>query len=104
LFVNNGTSQIQGLAAGIEQLCSSLGCNPQAPGTSPDDAPNLLDDIRQLVTGMQARDQNFSALQAAVRSLLEVLSASQARMGAGAWKSPLGSIISTDDCKQIRRR
>jgi hypothetical protein len=46
-------------------------------------APNLLSDIRQLVTGMQARDQNFAALQAAVHSLLEVLSSSQAQMGAG---------------------
>lgn len=66
----------------IEQLCRALGCDSRPPGEG-SMAPNLLSDIRQLVTGMQARDQNFAALQAAVHSLLEVLSSSQAQMGAG---------------------
>ena len=48
---------------------------------------NLVNDIRQLVMGMQARDQNFAALQAAVHSLLEVLTASQNQKEAGAWFS-----------------
>lgn len=83
-FVNNGTSQIQGLSVNIEQLCKALGCQPGVPGAGFEGTShNLLGDIRQLVTGMQARDRNFGALQAAVHSLLEVLSSSQAQMGAG---------------------
>jgi len=83
-FVNNGTSQIQGLSVNIEQLCRALGCQPGAPGAGFEGTShNLLGDIRQLVTGMQARDRNFAALQAAVHGLLEVLSSSQAQMGAG---------------------
>ncbi len=90
MFVNNGTSQIQGLSSNVEHLCRTLGCNLQPPGTLRQDiedgtGPNLLGDIKQLVVGMQARDQNFAALQGAVHSLLEVLSSSQAQMGAGLW-------------------
>ncbi|KAJ3503537.1 hypothetical protein NLJ89_g8384 [Agrocybe chaxingu] len=84
-FVNNGVSQIQGLSTNIEQLCRNLGCDPltvDGPNGQEDQAPSLLNDIRQLVFGMKARDQNFAALQAAVHSLLEVLSASQDQMGA----------------------
>ncbi|KAF9529248.1 hypothetical protein CPB83DRAFT_273503 [Crepidotus variabilis] len=87
-FVNNGTAQIQGLSMNVYQLCKSLGCIPQQtePGefgqVNDEFSPNLLSDIRQLVEGMQARDQNFAALQTAVHSLLEVLSASQQQMGA----------------------
>ena len=86
-FVNDGTSQIQGLSMGIEQLCRALGCDSRQPGIRSagleGSSSNLLSDIRQLVTGMQARDRNFAALQAAVHSLLEVLSSSQTQMGAG---------------------
>ncbi|KAF8813861.1 hypothetical protein BYT27DRAFT_7180635 [Phlegmacium glaucopus] len=85
-FVNNGTSQIQGLATNIDQLCKELGCNtqqqsgvPRPPGDGP---PTLLTDIRQLVLGMQVRDQNFASLQTAVHGLLDVLSASNAQKGA----------------------
>lgn len=79
----------------IEQLCRALGTGARLPGVSgpggggsssngfEGSTPNLLRDIRQLVTGMQGRDQNFVALQAAVHSLLEVLSSSQVQMGAG---------------------
>jgi len=40
-----------------------------------------ITDIRQLVLGMQARDQNFASLQTAVHGLLDVLSASHAQKG-----------------------
>lgn len=93
-FVNNGTSQIQGISNNIERLCNEIGCTSTSTSTptnnngrpssrSPGPQPNLVNDIRQLVAGMKARDQNFAALQAAVHSLLEVLSASQAQHGAG---------------------
>ncbi|KAF9050105.1 hypothetical protein BJ165DRAFT_984467 [Panaeolus papilionaceus] len=90
-FVNNGTSQIQGLAANVEQISKALGCltpdyaqDPRIPGASlpdPDGPKNLMSDIRELISGMQARDQNFAALQAAVHSLLEVLTMSQSQIG-----------------------
>ena len=86
--MNNGTSQIQGLATNVGQLCKELGCNTQQQPGPPKDgvgSPTLLTDIRQLVLGMQARDQNFASLQSAVHGLLEVLSASHAQKGTGAW-------------------
>ncbi|PPQ76612.1 hypothetical protein CVT24_011329 [Panaeolus cyanescens] len=87
-FVNNGTSQIQGLATNVEQICKALGCltpdyrDPRMPGAPPDsDGPkSLMNDIRELIAGMQARDQNFAALQAAVHSLLEVLTTASNRV------------------------
>ncbi|KAH9485558.1 hypothetical protein JR316_0002468 [Psilocybe cubensis] len=80
-FVNNGTSQIQGISANIERLCNDLGAGPSRPGT-PGARSNLVNDIRQLVAGMKARDQNFASLQAAVHGLLEVLTVSQTQQGA----------------------
>ncbi|KAF8904409.1 hypothetical protein CPB84DRAFT_1772964 [Gymnopilus junonius] len=74
-FVQNGTSQIQGISANVDRLCNELGFNSDlVPGSN---QSNLVNDIRQLVVGMKARDQNFAALQAAVHSLLEVLTNSQ---------------------------
>lgn len=90
--MNNGTSQIQGLATNIDQLCKELGCNtqhqqqsgvPRPPEDGSSGPPTLLTDIRQLVLGMQARDQNFASLQTAVHGLLDVLSASHVQKGAG---------------------
>ncbi|KAF8973054.1 hypothetical protein BDZ97DRAFT_648730 [Flammula alnicola] len=83
-FVNNGTSQIQGISMNIDRLCREMGFSAEeTSGRLQDNSqPNLVNDIRQLVTGMKARDQNFAALQAAVHSLLEVLTASQNEKGA----------------------
>ncbi|KAF8197862.1 hypothetical protein BJ912DRAFT_47061 [Pholiota molesta] len=83
-FVNNGTSQIQSISANLDRLCQELGFNEQADGLQSQSGPqpNLVNDIRQLVAGMKARDQNFASLQAAVHSLLEVLTASQTQQGA----------------------
>jgi len=86
--VNNGTSQIQGLATNVEQLCMDLGCTAQPPGAlRPPDAPNLLNDIRQLAHGMQMRDQNLAELHASVNGLLEVISA-ETRQGSGVPPAP----------------
>ncbi|KAF5321418.1 hypothetical protein D9619_001447 [Psilocybe cf. subviscida] len=73
-FVNNGTSQIQGIAMNVDRLCKELGQD--------DSQQSLVTDIRQLISGMKARDQNFAALQAAVHSLLEVLTSTQTQRGA----------------------
>ena len=78
--MNNGTSQIQGLATNVEQLCMGLGCTAQPPGAP--GAPNLLNDIRQLAHGMQMRDQNLAELHTSVNGLLEVISA-ETRQGSG---------------------
>jgi hypothetical protein len=82
---------MQGLASNVDQLCKELGCNTQQQQSGAPCPPGnggsstLLTDIRQLVLGMQARDQNFSSLQIAVHGLLDVLSASDAQKGAGMW-------------------
>ncbi|KJA27876.1 hypothetical protein HYPSUDRAFT_62913 [Hypholoma sublateritium FD-334 SS-4] len=83
-FVNNGTSQIQGISSNLDRLCRELGfheitSDPHQP--QPGAQLNVVNDIRQLVAGMKARDQNFTALQAAVHSLLEVLTASENQKG-----------------------
>jgi hypothetical protein len=83
-FVDHGTSQIQGLATNVEQLCMDLGCTAQPPGAL---RPNLLNDIRQLAHGMQTRDQNLAELHASVNGLLEVISA-ETRQGSGVPPSP----------------
>ena len=91
-FVNNGTSQIQGISTNIDRLCSELGLSEDSslnvPGQQPQERPapsqpNLIKNIQQLMQGIQARDQNFVALQGAVHSLLEVLTVSQTQQGAG---------------------
>ncbi|KAF9478805.1 hypothetical protein BDN70DRAFT_726008 [Pholiota conissans] len=79
-FVKNGTSQIQGISVNLDRLCGELGFSERT--NDPQSQPNLVNDIRQLVAGMKARDQNFTSLQAAVHSLLEILTASQSQKGA----------------------
>lgn len=92
-FVNNGTSQIQGLATNVEQLCMGLGCTAQPPGAP--GAPNLLNDIRQLAHGMQMRDQNLAELHTSVNGLLEVISA-ETRQGSGVPLRPAFEIMLGD--------
>ncbi len=74
-FVKHGTSQIEGVAAGVQQLCRDLGPlhgSEEAPGEG--DAPlpgtNLLSDIRRLLVENQARDQNTANLHASVNGLI----------------------------------
>lgn len=100
--MNDGTSQIQGLATNVDRLCKDLGCNTQqqqsgTPCPLEDDSPTLLTDIRQLVLETQARDQNFASLQIAVHGLLDVLNTSQAQKGTGMW---LGR-FSCSKCKRV---
>lgn len=76
----------------MDRLCSELGCNtdpvPDGIDLKNGNQSNLVNDIRQLMMGMKARDQNFAALQAAVHSLLEVLTASQTQKEAGVFLRP----------------
>lgn len=72
--MNNGTSQIQVVASGVEQLCQELGCVPR--GTLPDgeaNVPGLLSNLRQLLVETQSRDQRAAVLQASVNSLAVTL-------------------------------
>jgi hypothetical protein len=76
-FVNGRTSQIQVVAAGVQQLCEELGCNErkQAPGVYSDVGRNtgLLAEIRQLLGENKNRDQNIEGLQVAVNGLVDVV-------------------------------
>ncbi|GLB37676.1 hypothetical protein LshimejAT787_0407270 [Lyophyllum shimeji] len=65
VFVNNGTSQISNISAGVDQLCRDLG--------SVEGGSSVLADIRQLALATAARDQSSAALQASVDGLLAML-------------------------------
>ncbi|KAF8639549.1 hypothetical protein AX17_001454 [Amanita inopinata Kibby_2008] len=74
-FVNNGTSEIQTVAANVEHLCRALGCSGQANvgGSSTDlvGPSNLIQDLRELVASDQAREKNYAELQKSIDILLE---------------------------------
>ncbi|KAI0705100.1 hypothetical protein C8T65DRAFT_830644 [Cerioporus squamosus] len=74
-FVKHGTSQIEGVAAGVQQLCRDLGPlkgGEEAPGEgdAPQPGTNLLSDIRRLLMENQERDQNAANLHASVNGLI----------------------------------
>ncbi|RPD75328.1 hypothetical protein L226DRAFT_534890 [Lentinus tigrinus ALCF2SS1-7] len=76
-FVKHGTSQIEGVAAGVQQLCRDLGPITElqdSEGASADgDAPpgsNLLSDIRRLLIENKEREQNTANLHASVNGLM----------------------------------
>ncbi|KAG5639126.1 hypothetical protein H0H81_006715 [Sphagnurus paluster] len=59
-FVNNGTSQIQNLTSGIEQLCQNLGSN-------------MVADVHQLTLATAVREQSAANLQASMDGLFAML-------------------------------
>ncbi|KAI1795657.1 hypothetical protein LXA43DRAFT_881482 [Ganoderma leucocontextum] len=77
-FVKHGTSQIEGVAAGIQQLCRDLGPihDPQDQVDVPEgeEPPppqgGLLSDIRLLLVQNQEREQNAAGLHQSVNGLL----------------------------------
>ena len=77
-FVKHGTSQIEGVAAGIQQLCRDLGPihDPQDHLDVPEgeDPPppqgGLLSDVRQLLVQNKEREQNAADLHTSVNGLL----------------------------------
>ncbi|RXW21282.1 hypothetical protein EST38_g4566 [Candolleomyces aberdarensis] len=81
-FVNNGASHIQSLATSIDKLCADLGPVTTLNDCAGSSSLNLLNDVRQLVLGMKARDQNMASLQAALNDLIVAIG-SETRHGAG---------------------
>jgi len=70
-FVNHGTSQIESVAANVEQLCKVLGCLEQG-GSSADitGRTSLLQDLRALVSDAQMGQQSSAELQNSINALL----------------------------------
>ena len=64
--MNNGTSHIHDLVAGLDKVSSRLGCGSQQLNDPSHGTSDLLADIRQLVLSIQTRDQSITALQASV--------------------------------------
>ncbi|KAG5647048.1 hypothetical protein DXG03_001418 [Asterophora parasitica] len=65
-FVNNGTSQIQILSNGVNQLCRDLGSGEEGGSA-------VLADLRKLALSTAARDQSSVALQASIDGLSAML-------------------------------
>ncbi|TCD66723.1 hypothetical protein EIP91_001016 [Steccherinum ochraceum] len=82
-FVNHGTSQIDNVLAGVQHLCNQLGPVPEVQvmqDVGPDGAPqplqeppNLLSDVRSLLTVSKEREGNTLALEASVNGLVAVV-------------------------------
>ncbi|KAH9859073.1 hypothetical protein C2E23DRAFT_855733 [Lenzites betulinus] len=73
-FVKHGTSQIEGVAAGVQQLCQELGPVQGsqvvgADGETPAQG-NLLSDIRRLLVQHQEREENAVTLNSSVNGLV----------------------------------
>ncbi|CAL1707266.1 unnamed protein product [Somion occarium] len=81
-FVNHGTSQIDSVVAGVQQLCKELGPVSELqnlasendgkplPGGLPNPAGNLLADFRSFLLKDQEREENTTILQASVNGLV----------------------------------
>lgn len=72
-FVNHGTSQIEGVAVGVQQLCQTLGPVSELHDIPQDgEAPpgNLLSDIRRLLVQHQERDEHTATLHTSVNGLV----------------------------------
>ena len=70
-FVNHGTSQIESVAGGVQQLCHELGSG-QSAGEDGQivHRAGLLADIRQLLAENKGRDENMAALHSSVNGLV----------------------------------
>ncbi|KAI0334998.1 hypothetical protein GY45DRAFT_1351095 [Cubamyces sp. BRFM 1775] len=73
-FVKHGTSQIEGMAAGVQQLCKDLGPVPELQDAEEegDAAPSgsLLSDIRRFLVQSTEREENTVALHTSVNGLV----------------------------------
>ena len=71
-FVRHGTSQIDGVSAGVQHLCRALGC-VEVVGEDGQPSPasgGLLADIRQLLAENKDHGENVVALKNSVHGLL----------------------------------
>ncbi|KAK2464306.1 hypothetical protein APHAL10511_003763 [Amanita phalloides] len=73
-FVNHGTSQIESVAANVEQLCKILGSPDQ--GVDGTGQTSLLQDLRGLVSNAQTQ-QSSAELQNSINGLLAVMNNSR---------------------------
>ncbi|KAI0766515.1 hypothetical protein BC629DRAFT_1596351 [Irpex lacteus] len=70
-FVNHGTSQIESVAGGVQQLCNDLGPSDViGEDGQPVQHAGLLADIRQLLAENKGRDENMTALHGSVGGLM----------------------------------
>ncbi|KAI9067413.1 hypothetical protein FKP32DRAFT_1664365 [Trametes sanguinea] len=73
-FVKHGTSQIEGVAAGVQQLCKELGPIEELQDVSEGDerkpSGNLLSDIRKFLAQHQEREDCTANLNASVNGLV----------------------------------
>ncbi|KAI0369683.1 hypothetical protein BV20DRAFT_346272 [Pilatotrama ljubarskyi] len=73
-FVKHGTSQIEGVAAGVQQLCQDLGPVPELQDAEEEgDKPpagNLLSDIRTFLVQHKERQEDTAALHTSVNGLI----------------------------------
>ena len=69
-FVNHGTSQIESVAANVEQLCKVLGLDQGGSGADIAGRTSLLQDLRALVSDAQMRQQSSAELQNSIDGLL----------------------------------
>ncbi|KAI0630124.1 hypothetical protein C8Q77DRAFT_1136552 [Trametes polyzona] len=73
-FVKHGTSQIEGVAAGIQQLCQDLGPVPELQDAEGEgEAPpggSLLSDIRRLLVQHKEREEQAVTLHSSVNGLV----------------------------------
>ncbi|KAI0762106.1 hypothetical protein BD413DRAFT_643915 [Trametes elegans] len=73
-FVQHGTSQIEGVAAGVQQLCQDLGPVPELQDgeQSEDGSPcgSLLSDIRKFLVQHKEREENTASMQTSVNGLI----------------------------------
>lgn len=70
-FVNHGTSQIDNVAAGVQQLCTELGPRQAVDQDGqPVQQASLLSDIRQLLVENKDREDNVAALHGSVNVLM----------------------------------
>ncbi|KAI0744222.1 hypothetical protein C8Q80DRAFT_1258267 [Daedaleopsis nitida] len=76
-FVKHGTSQIEGVAAGVQQLCRELGSateqqddqeGPRLDGDVPPQS-NLISDLRKLLTEHSQREQSTAELHATLNGV-----------------------------------
>jgi hypothetical protein len=76
-FVNHGTSQIEGVAAKVQQLCKALGCPDQADSSvGIAGHASLLQELRDLMATAQSREQSSAELHKSINALLAVVNAS----------------------------
>ena len=79
--MNHGTSQIDHVVAGVQQLCKELGPvtelqdaapgeDGQIPGEHQEHSSSLLSDIRRFLIKNQDREESTAILQASVNGLV----------------------------------